>query len=418
MKQDWIGVLDCNNFFVSCERLFRPDLKGKPVIVLSSNDGCIVARSQEIKDKNIPMGVPYFQVKDSLTALKTTCFSSNLTLYRDISRRVFEAMREELAEIEVYSIDEAFFCFRNVTKEESTMLALKLKDKVEQQIGIPVSIGLGPSKTIAKYANDRAKKTTGVAAFDKAVWLDATGNIPLGEIWGVGLKTAHRFRDHQLFTVADYLSVDSSRCQALFGVVGMRLAAELSGNVIPFSITTTPQKSIVSSRSFKTISTDKSVIKDALSYHISEIASELRTLRQKAKYIRIFILPSRHGDFLLQGASVELSLESPLNDTLALLKVAHGLLESVFVAHVPYQKVGVAVGSFVPETVEQLDLFGAGQPMSSGVLMSVVDTLNHKFGHETLKLGSRLQGATWKAKAELRSPGYTTKWTDIKTVKA
>ncbi len=418
MKHDWIGVLDCNNFFVSCERLFRPDLKGKPVIVLSSNDGCIVARSQEIKDNNIPMGVPYFQVKDNLTALKTTCFSSNLTLYRDISRRVFEAMREELSIIEEYSIDEAFFTLKMLTEEEVTSVAQMLKDKVEQRIGIPVSIGLGPSKTIAKYANDRAKKTTGVAVFNKLTWLKTAPNIQLGAIWGVGLKTSHRFRDHQLFSVADFLAVDSSRCQALFGVMGMRLRTELSGNPVLDTMSSTPQKSIVSSRSFRASSSDKSILKDALSYHVSEIAAELRTLRQKAGYIRIFILPSRHGDFVLHGASAEAVLDVPLQDTLALLQVAHRLLETIFKDDVPYQKVGVAVGSFVPETVEQLDLFATPTVSSTKALMNVVDTLNRLFGHETIKLGSHLRGGEWRAKAELRSPAYTTKWSDLQIVKA
>jgi DNA polymerase V len=327
-------------------------------------------------------------------------------------------MKNELDSVEEYSIDEAFFQIKAASKLEATDVACKLKDKVELLVGIPVSIGIATSKTLAKYANGLAKKSDGVAVVTLDEWASRAPEVPLSAIWGVGLKTAHHFRNHNLHTVQDYLKTDVSRVAKLFGVNGQRLLRELQGVPSTLSAERIPQKSIVSSRSFAHSSTELLVIKDALSFHVSEIGKDLRVMRQKTKYIRIFILPSRHGDFVLQGASAERVLEVPTNDSLSLLKVAHELLQTIYKNDVPYQKAGVAVAGFVPENIEQLGLFSEAAPVNAGALMQVVDTLNQSFGKETVTLGSSLRGISWRAKTELRSPSYTTKWTELQTVQS
>lgn len=418
--ESWIGVLDCNNFFVSCERLFRPDLWQRPVIVLSSNDGCVVARSQEVKDMGIPMGVPYFQVKDTLQKAGTTVFSSHFALYRDISRRVFEAMREELEEVEQYSVDEAFF---RVEADNPEYIAVKLREAVERHVGIPVSVGVAKSKTQAKYANDCAKKGSRVFVYDRHSWEKDIKKICLKDIWGVGGKLELRYKQHQLLTVADLLQADQSRVARIFGVAGVRLRHELSGQPV-FSLTATrdPQKSIMSSRSFRTETTDVSVLEDAVAYHVRHAAADLRAMDLAALSLRVSIQPSRHGDFMLRGRSKEAVFAAPVNDTLTLIRTAETLLAQMYEPGVPYKKAGVVLSDLRVNSSAQPSLFATdaatAEPAKAAKLMETLDKLNAKAGKELLLVGSRLRSNEWSARVDARSPAYTTRWSDIATVSA
>jgi DNA polymerase V len=201
----YIGLMDCNNFFVSCERLFRPDLLKKPVAVLSSNDGCIVARSQEVKELGIPMGAPYFMVRAICKKEGVTLFSSNFRLYRDISARVMHALCEEVDTFEVYSIDEAFFSIEETVTEEEVLL---LRERIMQKTGIPVSFGIARTKTIAKAAGDHAKKESGVSILDATLWETKISEIPCGSIWGIGRQTSAKLTKLGINTVADLISKD------------------------------------------------------------------------------------------------------------------------------------------------------------------------------------------------------------------
>ena len=415
---EWIGLLDCNNFFVSCERLFRPDLKGKPVVVLSSNDGCVVARSQEIKDNGIPMGIPYFQIKDIIKDIEAVTFSSHFALYRDISRRVFEVMRGELEIVEQYSVDEAFFKITGDTQSVERQ-ARALKDKVERLVGIPVSIGVASSKTQAKYAGSVAKKTNGVFVLESAEWENRIPAVKLASIWGVGLRSAEAFRAHGLLSVSDLLVLERRQVHELFGVVGERLWLELQGvQAGPLSRKTIVQKSLLNSRSFKETSSDISVLKDAIAYHIREAAEDLRGMKQKASTLQVSLGTSRHSDFLLQGGSVMVDLPSPTNDTFLLLKMAETLVDQLFKPGVPYKKAGVLLCNFVPETVNQLSIFDTVEQEKTNMLMPVIDAINKHSGKNSLLLGSHMQSKKWQALSESRSPAYTTNWKDIATVKA
>ncbi len=415
----YIGLLDCNNFFVSCERLFRPDLRNKPVVVLSANDGCIVARSQEVKDKGIPMGVPLFQVKDILKDIGATTFSSHFTLYRDISRRVFSVMKDEIGLVEQYSIDEAFFCIEGEYEDVMTVIR-RLKDKVERTVGIPVSIGVGLSKTQAKYASTVAKKTGGCFILEQIDWEERAEIIPLSEIWGVGGRLSQRFKVHGLQTVAQLLLVDRARLLQLFGVVGVRLQSELKGeSMSPVTSLLSTQKSIMSSRSFQKETSSKSVVEDALAYHLRHITADLRAMHMKASVIKIWIRPSRFGDYFMQGAGVELCLPEPTNDTFTLLKLVSQATNTLFSPEVPYKKAGVLAAGLIPETIVQTNLFHTEAAASHAqALLGVVDSLNAKTGKEILMIGSSLKARVWQSRKDACSPAYTTQWSSIRQVQA
>lgn len=416
MNQQLIGLLDCNIFFVSCERLFRPDLIDKPVLVLSSNDGCVVARSQEVKDIGVLMGVPYFQIKDTIKKHRITTFSSHFALYRDISRRVFAVMRDMLCEVEQYSIDEAFF----IVQGDPEKVALRLKEVVERVVGIPVSVGVARTKTQAKFANRLAKKSGGVKVFTKTDWSSVVDTIPLASIWGVGSKSELAFRQQGLVTVRDFLAVDVSRIEQLFGVVGLRLRCELEGEqALFFRPGAAPlQQSIMHTRSFRDAITDKIVIADALAYHVRQAAVDLRKMGQKARVIRVILTASRYGDYLMRGGTREIVLPVWTNDTVLLLQAASTVMESLFEENVSYKKTGIVLSDLVPESLEQVSLFEENAQEKMTSLMSIIDRLNQQKGDELVLLGSRLRKGKWDSRIDLRSPAYTTKWSDIALVKA
>jgi len=416
MQQKWIGLLDCNNFFVSCERLFRPDLVGKPVIVLSSNDGCVIARSQEVKDMGVPMGVPYFQIKDIIKKQGIITFSSHLTLYRDISRRVFTTMQNELKAIDQYSIDEAFF---TTALENPQELALDLKQTIEREVGIPVSIAVAKTKTLAKFANTIAKKETGVFCLQADQWERLAGVTKLSAIWGVGGGMELQFKQHNIVFVADLLAADAARIERLFGKHGVRLQNELRGIPAFFADSVdVQQQSIMSSRSFKNTTEDFATIADAVAYHVRHTAADLRRQHQTTQELRVSIRPGRHSDFFMRGGSAVATLTAPTNDSIELMQVAQRLLKDLFEPGVPYKKAGVTLTRLQSSDVSQAQLFGESVQSQNSKLMAVIDALNAKQGKESVLLGSHLRTVGWQSQAQLRSPKYTTAWSELAVVKA
>ena len=417
--EEWIGLIDCNNFFASCERLFRPDLKRKPVLVLSSNDGCVVARSQEIKDKGIPMGVPYFKVKDMLKDIEATTFSSHFTLYRDISRRVFEVVYREYESMEQYSIDEAFFVMNGTVAEVEAQL-LQLKDKLEREVGMPVSVGVGKSKTLAKYANQVAKKNNGGFVLTMEEWEKRSSSVPLSNLWGVGYRLTEAYKLHGLNTVADLLTVERRQVQALFGVVGVRMWLELKG-VSSTSVGANEhiQHSILHSRSFKHTTTDISVLKDSVAYHLREASEDLRDQGLKTRCLKVSLQTSRHDDWFLQGGSKEVIFNAPTSDIFLLLKTAAKLVDELYRTSVPYKKAGILLYDLVPETVDQGSLFEDPHGVRTALLTPLIDSLNTRLkGKAEVLIGSYLKTKDWEASRAKRSPAYTTSWSDLVTVRA
>jgi DNA polymerase V len=414
----YIGVIDCNNFFVSCERLFRPDLIGKPVVVLSSNDGCVVARSQEVKDMGVLMGVPVFQIKDTIKDKNITTFSSHFALYRDISSRVFTVVKTLLPTREIYSIDEAFFTIEADSKESLEQQLRHIKKEVERQVGIPVSLGVAATKTQAKYANRLAKKAGGVVVLDAADWSELTPTIAIQNIWGVGGKLERRYKEVGLQTVVDVINCPKPRMEALFGIVGLRLQAELSGNsVYTVESKHEPQKSIMSSRSFENKVTNLAIIKDAVAYHVRQVAADLRHLRLKTKHISVSLGTSRHGDYLLRGGSLLAEFETPTDDVVILLKNAFGLVERLYEANVPYKKAGVHIGNFTPAAVTQQSLFTDVIENYTQPISDLVAALNAQHGNDFVTIGMQTKDRQWQSKSEQKSPAYTTRWSELATVK-
>lgn len=410
----YIGVIDCNNFFVSCERLFRPDLVGKPVVVLSSNDGCVVARSQEVKDMGVIMGVPLFQIKDIVKDKGIITFSSNFTLYRDISKRVFSVVKELLPGKEQYSIDEAFFTLEATSVDAATNELKRIKQDIEQRVGIPVSIGLAATKTQAKYASKLAKKSGGVAVLDAEAWIEISNTIPLQAIWGVGGALQKRYKAAGLVTVVDVMACPLARLTTLFGIGGSRLQAELSGIVAyPVGTVTKPAQSITSSRSFKNTTTDKAVIQDAVAYHVRQAVADLAHQKQQVGRLTVLISTSRHSDYFLRGGVKTVVFSDKSANLMVIMSAAMSLVDQLFEADVPFKKAGVVLADLVPEHAAQPSLFCEIQTVHDSPVTSLVMALNERFGIETVQIGKQTKGVAWQSRHEQVSPSYTTQWSQL-----
>ncbi len=411
-----IGVLDCNNFFVSCERLMRPDLQNKPVVVLSGNDGCVVARSKEIKDIGISMGVPYFQVKDILKEKSATVFSSNFPLYRDISNRVFETLRGELQSIEQYSIDEAFFYI-----DENDLSRLNdIKKRVERWVGIPVSIGVAGSKTQAKYVNSVAKRTGMIEVWNNDKFGEKFSEIKLVDIWGVGKSLNEKFRKSNLIYMKDFISMSDRYLSDLFGINAVRLKSELLGipvyEVIEKKIV---KKSIMSSNSLSKPTSDILILRSEIDRHVHAVAQELFASKLLASRIKIAIYPSRFGDFLTHGFSLEAQFSTPANDLFLLTKEANKLLKQGHCRDIPYKRIVVMISGLVSTNLNTPTLFQVEKKKNeTQALSNLVFGINKKHKNSLIYLGSSTKSkVTNFINKEHLSPEYTTSWSSIKTVK-
>jgi len=408
--------MDCNNFFVSCERLFRPDLERVPVAVLSSNDGCVVARSQEVKDLGIAMGVPLFQVKDICQKEKITLFSGNITLYRDISSRVMQVLAQEVGECEIYSIDEAFFTLPDDVTEADIHV---IREKVMKNVGIPVSIGVAKTKTLAKQASSIGKKDSGVCVLKQEDWTPRATEVKCGEVWGLGRQTTTKLSQQGIKTVAQYMSLSRGLVSQLYGVSGERIHDELHG--IPVSRidrnSEASCKSIASTRSFATVTKSLSDLESAVAGHVTHCAESLRKRGVVTAKVYVQIQTDRYGDFFMQGDSAEIVLEQPTSETSVLLKETLRQVRKMYTSEVPYKKTGVTFSGLMPESYITSTLFDAEVAKGSGILDTVIDGMNERFGRGTIRSGS-IRGNGTKSNAQLRSKLYTTQWKDIPSVHA
>ncbi len=409
--------MDCNNFFVSCERLFRPDLLKRPVAVLSSNDGCIVSRSQEVKDLGIPMGIPHFKVKDLCEKEGVVLFSSNFTLYRDISARVMETLADLVGTCEVYSIDEAFFKVPDtITHQE----LLELRQAVITRVGVPVSIGVGNTKTLAKQASALGKKGDGACILDDTLWNATAPTTSCSSVWGLGRATSKALSELGVQTVSDFLKLDRSFVRKRFGIGGERIYQELQG--IPVydlhENSDVLRQSLTSSRSFSENTSVLSELQSAIGYHVGELGSKLREQGLTASRMVVYIAPSRHGDFFLHTGTAQIQLPYPTNESRTLLRSALEGLGEVFDPQVPYKKAGVILSGLLPYAQTTGDLFAPeGSEGNLSALDQVVDALNARFGHRVVH-SAVVKGSGPRSSIKLRSKEYTTLWKDIPMVQA
>ncbi len=409
--------MDCNNFFVSCERLFRPDLWNKPVAVLSSNDGCIVARSNEVKAMGIPMGIPLFQAKQLADMSQVTLFSSNFTLYRDISARVMQTLTAAVGEPEIYSVDEAFFAVPE-TYTEADISALR--QHIMQTVGIPVSIGVGQTKTLAKVASELEKKGSGVCWLSPEKWAAVAPQYPCGEVWNLGRATAAKLKRVGVEQAAEFMALDTVYVHKQFGIQGRRLQDELRGIVVHRLGTgvAEPPKSLTSSRSFAAACHDLGQLESALSYHVLQVALKLRTQHLQAGRLVVYVRPGRHSDWSFRRVLGEAPLTAATNDTATLTQAALTVLRQQFDPQVPYKKAGVTLSQLVPETYEQPSLFSeqVAAPVHPS-LDVITDELAQRFGKGVVRLGT-IRSSGPMTSQRLRSPAYTTNWGDIPRVQA
>jgi DNA polymerase V len=426
--QPLIALADCNNFYVSCERVFRPDLIGKPVAVLSNNDGCIVARSAEVKAlKLIKMGVPVYQVQDLIKRHKIHLFSSNYTLYSDMSARVMAILEEFTPSLEVYSIDEAFLDLTGVCQENPIEYGQQIKKTVFRATGIPVCVGMGPTKTLAKLANFAAKKwkqTGGVLDVSGPVRREKLMRIvPVGEVWGIGSRITARLNQLGILTVWDLAVQPPDRIRDQFNVVVARTVMELNGiPCLGLEAITPDKQQIVCSRSFSRRLTEYRELSEALAEFSSRAAEKLRYQNSVASHISVFIRtnPFNSNEPQYQRAA-GITLPSATQDTRVIVGAANCLLKELFREGYRYQKCGVQLSSIQPASIpEQTDMFDwvTFGPVESEKLMQAVDRINRRFPKGIAVAAAAGFDKSWKPKAEMISRRYTTDWGELVNVKS
>ena len=419
-----IALVDCNNFYVSCERVFRPDLIGKPVMVLSNNDGCVVARSQEVKDLGIKMGVPLFQVQHLVAQHDIQLFSSNYSLYADMSARVMTILEEFAPRMEVYSIDEAFLDLTALLPcmQDPLAYAQQIRKAVLRSTGIPVCVGMGPTKTLAKLANFAAKKwpkTGGVLDLSDPLRREKLMSIvPVNEVWGVGARTATRLRQLGIQTVRDLAIQPSQRIQAQFNVVMARTVLELNAvSCLDLEDIAPDKQQIVCSRSFSRRLQRMDDLSRALAEYCSRAAEKLRQQQSLTGCITVFI---RTSPFAIQNPQYQraasVKLPNATQDTRVIIGIALNILKTIYKPGFDYQKCGVQLSAIQSVSMPgQLDLFEmdtAGSPE----LMRVLDRVNRRFP-KSLSIAATGFDKSWKPKAERISRRYTTDWLELLEVK-
>ena len=418
------ALIDCNSFYASCEKIFRPDLKHRPIVVLSNNDGCVIARSPEAKKMGISMTQPWYQVKDQYLSRGGVVFSSNYEFYADISNRVMNVLSDLCPEIDIYSIDEAFLDLRTFRKNiDLVNFAYDCKKRIKDWIGVPVSIGIAPTKTLAKLANKVAKDDP---RFDGVVILSEPRvirhflkSMPTEKIWGIGRKLTTKLENIDIKTAYDLSQVDSRLIGDNFNVVLERTVRELKGqSCITLHDFMEPKKQIMVSRSFGRSIRSKSVLSEAISFHASRAAEKLRHEKQKCRLITAFIRSNRFNTRVRQiYAAKSFELVHPTDDTRVIIKNANRILDQIFADGYQYAKAGVLLSDFTDKYGYQMSLFDKkrDEKMASR-LMQTVDYINLM---EIAKIGFGNQGYrnTWRMKREIKSKRYTTKIKEIPIAK-
>ena len=418
-------MVDVNNFYVSAERVFNPRLEGVPVVVLSNNDGCVVARSAEVKALNVPMGEPWFKLKALARKHGIIALSSNYALYADMSNRVMTVLRDFSPRQEVYSIDESFLDMEGMPGD-LTQTARAIRSRIRKWVGVPVCVGLASTKTLAKLANHCAKKglagSDGVCNFETMSTAEIDGilsRIEIGEVWGIGRKLNEQLQSGGIHTVQQLRDFDVSRLRSRFGVVMERTVRELRGQSCLDLVDVSPAKQqIISSRSFGRYVTELTELEQAVSSYMSRAAEKLRRQNSVAQSAFVYLQTNHHKEGEPQySPSMTLSLSRPTNDTRELVEAVLAGLRRIYKDGFRYIKAGVMLSDIAPAGIRQGDLFAdhSTAPNTSN-LMKTIDQINFKMGKGVLKLASDGIEQGWKMKTGNRSPAYTTRWSELAVV--
>jgi DNA polymerase V len=417
------ALVDCNSFFASCEKVFRPDLEGKPVVVLSNNDGCVVARSPEAK-KLVAMQATLFSIQHLVHQGKLHVFSSNPVLYKDMSRRVIQTLQHFSPDVEQYSIDEAFLGLHGFTKADLTDYGHKIRTTVKQWTGIPVSVGMAKTKTLAKLAAHEAKRypnLNGVLNFNALADPDAVlASLDVGEVWGIGKNLKARLNAMGIQTVLQLKQADERRIKKKFGILGLRMVLELRGTpCFPMEPVATPVTMRIVSRSFGHLVTELSDMKEAVATYTTRCAEKLRADGLVAGHFTVTMRTSYYRPENQYGAARSVQIDPPTNDTAVLIYEAMKLAEAAFTPGYEYLKAKVIATKLTPVGEVQGSLFAA--PVDNEKrerLMQAMDNLNRKLSPDAVKFGALGLKPTWAMRSDYFSQRYTTHWDEIPTVKA
>ena len=422
-KQPIFALVDCNSFYCSCERVFRPDLNNKPVVVLSNNDGCIVARTDEVKALNIPAWEPFFKVKDQIKKNNVHVFSSNYTLYGDMSGRVMKTLSQFTPEMEVYSIDEAFLSFTGMEKLNLTEYSKEIRKTVFQNTGIPTCIGIGPTKVLAKVANKVAKKnkvkTEGVFNLcDESLRETILKQFPVEDIWGIGRQSAKKLHDHKIKTAWQLQRADPNYIQRFLTVVGARIAKELSGvSCLDLQTDIEDRKQIVSSRSFGKQVTSVTELQESIANHVTTASEKLRKQDLKCKNVTVFIQTNPFKNTPQYHNSASMDLISGTSVTPKLITHALKLLKLIYKEGYEYKKCGIIFNGLYKSSFQQMDLFGRHDSVIEENYMKTIDAINQFHGKGAVKFAVCGIDQFWKMLSEMKSPCYTTRWSELLKVK-
>lgn len=414
------GLADANNFYASCERVFNPKLKDRPVIVLSNNDGCVVARSNEAKVLGIGMGEPYFKVRDLVRKHKISVFSSNYSLYGDMSERVMNMLQASCADIEIYSIDEAFLKldFYNYGEQENLEYAKNLRAKVLKGTGIPISIGIAPTKTLAKLANHIAKKQTAEGVFILNPDNSKLKELDIEELWGVGAAYKRRLNAVGIKTVAELSKVSEEWMRKEFGVVGLRLLKEVKG--FPCYSLEPPvesRKNTMVSRSFSKDVSKLQELTEAVSTYATRLGEKLRQYNQQTSVITVLLFTNRFKNDRADGKSCfSKTVELPLatSNTNELIAWAVAITKTLYQEGTKYKKAGILASELSSQNLLQTNLFvPEAKALQSATLMKSIDAINKRMGRNTVFFASCGTKQNWKLKSAWRSKRFTTKWEEL-----
>lgn len=416
------ALADCNNFFASCERVFRPDLQGKPIIVLSSNDGCAVARSNEAKALGIKMGAPLFQIRDIIKRHNVAVFSGNMALYGDMSQRVRWVLEEYAPSVEVYSIDECFLDLRGMVGIDFDAYAKEISAQCWRQTSIPVSVGIAPTKTLAKIASKLCKqypKLRGGCYMHRPQDIEKVlRKFPIEDVWGIGRRSAPKLKAIGVSTAYDFTQLPQARVQSMFGVAGLRTWNELRGTPsIEFEDGFEAKQSICVSRSFSSEIYSPEELQEQIANFASSMAEKLRKQRSVAAEMVVFAYTNRFKESQPQAYSNTLiSFTTPTSDHRKIVAEAAHATQKIFKRGYGYKKAGVVATKIVPEGEVMRSLFEETTAIErEQKITSALDIINATYGAGTIKLAVQGSGKI-KSASESQSPHYTTRWSDLPKV--
>jgi DNA polymerase V len=423
--QKLFALIDCNNFYVSCERLFNPKLEGKPVVVLSNNDGCVVSRSSEAKALGVKMGVPLYQINALVKSAGIVTLSSNYALYGDLSNRIMSILSGFSPHQEIYSIDECFLDFTGIP--DRLRLAREIKETIKQCAGVPVCVGIGPSKTLAKLANYTAKTVSDcVGVFDFSALTESErdrifSTLKAGEVWGIGRKLAQKFEQIGINTVLQLKDSSPELMRKQFSVVIERTVRELRGqSCLDMAEIASARKQIVSSRSFGKNVFELADLEQAVASYMAKAALKLRADRSLAGALEVYIRTNRFAEGSEQySQTATVTLSHPTDDTMVLMKAASNALRQIYRSGYAYQKAGVSLLDLSNADERQLSLFQSEAVNTrSEKLMKLMDATNSAMGRGTLYIAAEGQNHSWQIKCNFKSPEYTTSWKGLAVARA